>query len=306
MNAVATLEAPIRRRSSAVRGDVHPELTMDIIDSQRGRLGSGFYAIEPHTAQTILSERNGHNRSFKVVKVRQLKSDMESGAFVPNGQSVIFSSDGVLLDGQNRLRACVDSGKSIVSNVAFGVHPSAQPTIDQGAPRSAGDVLQLNYGFTNGNNIAAVARTVIGYRRAGASGGLGGQGDASVTDIVEAVLDDPAIAEATYWSLALRVSVKGVVSTSHLGAALYLGERSFGYKAREYLERVATGEGLLCGDPALVARNRLIAEKTRSKMLGLEVLLRGMIAYVEGRSLTRIQLDGRLPKLPRRREGNRD
>lgn len=81
-----------------------------------------------------------------------------------NGATIVWSDDGVLLDGQTRLQACVESGKAFTSLVVWGVSRSAQGSMDVGTRRTLGDFLSLE-GLPNGRNLAAVAGLVAAYER---------------------------------------------------------------------------------------------------------------------------------------------
>lgn len=296
---VATLERRVGQKAVTPKAteDAFPTLTASEIDRRRDRLAAGWYVITPDVARLILAHRNPVNRTMAPMKLHQLRHDMGAGKFVPNGESVIFSSEGNLLDGQHRLTISAETNTIILCCVAFGVAPEAQETMDQGKIRGCGNKLTLK-GVPNGNNVAAVARMVIGYESSDGTG-FGSAGRISETEILERVDYDPAITECTEWALSLRRSISGVVGTSYLAVALYIGRRAFGPKADAFLHTVATGEGYLpAGSPALSTRNRLIAERTKKGALSVEILLRGMLAYAEDRTLSRIQTDGRFPKLP--------
>lgn len=292
---VATLERTFTAKK--VKEADYPILTATEIDRNRGRLAAGWYYITPDVARLILAHRNPVNRTMAPMKLHQLRRDMAAGKFFPNGESVIFSSEGNLLDGQHRLFICEETDTSILCCVAFGVAPEAQDSMDQGKIRGCGNKLTLK-GIPNGNNVAGVARKVIGYE-SGNGSGFGSSGRISEDEILERVVYDPEIISCTEWALALRRAAKGVVNTGYLAIALYIGRRAFGDKAEAFLRTVATGEGYLpAGSATLATRNRLIAERTKDGALSVEILLRGMLAYAEDRPLSRIQTDGKFPKLP--------
>lgn len=108
--------------------------------------------ITPDVAGRML-ETNVHNRSMKR---EPLKKAILGGEWCLNGASIVFSDDGVLLDGQNRLKACADSGRPIDVVVVRGIKLEAQKTMDVGIKRQLNDWLKLN-GYPNVTLVGSIA-----------------------------------------------------------------------------------------------------------------------------------------------------
>src|SRR3990172_2754159 len=70
-------------------------------------------------ARWLLS--NTHNRTMKVKAIARYAADIRSGAWYVNGETIKFAADGTLLDGQNRLRACIEAGRAFTSVVVRGL-----------------------------------------------------------------------------------------------------------------------------------------------------------------------------------------
>lgn len=98
--------------------------------------------ITPETAREWL-ESNVNNRPVREMTIRKYVEAMKSGQWEANGETIKFSTQGVLLDGQHRLRAVVQSGVTIQSYVIFDLQPKVFDTIDTGAARSISDLLSL-------------------------------------------------------------------------------------------------------------------------------------------------------------------
>jgi hypothetical protein len=132
------------------------------------KLGRSVEIVEigPTEARRILDERNTYNRKGKVEKVRQYTRAMAEGKWAFNGDTIAFSKDGVLLNGQNRLQAVINSGTTQRFIVVPGVDHAAQETMDRGATRSVADDLTLR-GFKNTPTLAATARLVLTYKMDG-------------------------------------------------------------------------------------------------------------------------------------------
>lgn len=137
-----------------------PELHVNALLTQAG-VTSKLVLITPELAQEYLN-RNTHNRSMKENSLKVLRDHMNSGTFESkNGQTIVFSDNGVLMDGQHRLQAIVDTGKSFEFILVEGVKESTFTTIDVGVKRKGRDVMQIE-GIPHANGIAA---TVTFYLR---------------------------------------------------------------------------------------------------------------------------------------------
>ena len=113
--------------------------------------------IDPETAADILTSRNKGNRPPKPNKVQQFSNDMAGGRWGLTGDTIKFGTDGRLLDGQNRLSACVRSRKPFLTHVVFGIDPALFGRMDIGKPRNAADILHIA-GFKYASTLAAAIR----------------------------------------------------------------------------------------------------------------------------------------------------
>jgi hypothetical protein len=74
--------------------------------------------------------------------VDRYAEEMRLGVWALNGKSLIFDSNGRLLNGQHRLTACAQSGVPLVTLVVRGVNPSVfnkDPKRDSKSEDSKGD-----------------------------------------------------------------------------------------------------------------------------------------------------------------------
>lgn len=113
--------------------------------------------IDPKTAEEILTNLNRGNRPPKPNKVQQFSDDMARDRWGLTGDTIKFGTNGLLLDGQNRLSASVRSRKSFRTHVVFGVDPALFGRMDIGKPRNAADVLHIA-GFRYSSTLAASIR----------------------------------------------------------------------------------------------------------------------------------------------------
>lgn len=118
--------------------------------------------ITPHMAEIMLEHNmmNGVkvNRRLRADRVAFLADQMSEGKFDLTGQSITFTKDKVLNDGQHRLSAVVKSGVAIDSLVMFGVDRETFSKVDVGTKRSAADIFSIK-----GEHYAANLAAAIGW-----------------------------------------------------------------------------------------------------------------------------------------------
>lgn len=116
--------------------------------------------ITPEQATELLA-LNHKNRTIRKTYVKGLAETLKHGQFTFNGATIVISDNGHLLDGQHRLKAIETSGVPAWTLLVRGVPAEAMPTIDQGTPRTAADILNwMNGDIKNAKQRAAVASTV--------------------------------------------------------------------------------------------------------------------------------------------------
>ncbi|WP_309773841.1 hypothetical protein [Nitrobacter vulgaris] len=118
---------------------------------------SRIITIDPASAEILLEERNEGNRPPKPNKVQQFASDMSGKRWGVTGDTIKFAPDGRLLDGQNRLAACVRANKSFTTHVVFNIDSSLFGRMDIGKPRNPADVLHIA-GYKYASTLAAAVR----------------------------------------------------------------------------------------------------------------------------------------------------
>ena len=117
--------------------------------------------VTPQMATKWL-EGNTHNRRLRQTRVDQYARDMRNGQWLVTHQGVAFTPDGVLVDGQHRLWAVIESGCTVPMLVFHGLPVESQLVIDDHLGRNIIDSVVL----TNGDErlttlLAAVMRRAI-------------------------------------------------------------------------------------------------------------------------------------------------
>jgi hypothetical protein len=143
--------------------------------------------VTPEMALEWLA-RNTCNRRLIKAHVESLAASLARGEWTLNGQTIKFSKDGLLLDGQHRLNACVESDVGFFTYVAYGLERDAFDTIDVNVrTRTAGDILSL-HGKENTTRLAACVKMLWAFGLTGqfyqGGGGISGFSAKLCLDIV--------------------------------------------------------------------------------------------------------------------------
>lgn len=283
------------------RPSAYPVLTIEEVDRIKTP-AAGVFTITPSFAAEILDSRNQLNRRKKEALIGRIRRDLEDGRFRLNGESIVFSTHGDLLDGQHRLEGCRQSGNSFESVVALGVEGTALETIDQSMARTVGDILAIQGDLTKpvAETSACVARYMAGFHK-GNRKTFGRVTEISRDQSIAEISQNPQIITASEWALAMRREMRGVTVPSMIALARTVLEEC--YRGREedvvyFLERVAIGDGIRQDQPAFTTRARLSAAKQRLSIpVAQEIILRGAKAQMEGRNLSKIPVLNCLPEL---------
>lgn len=104
---------------------------------------SRVIVITPELAAMILNKLNNKNRRQRPANIKRFSIVMSSDDWMLTGDTIKFSRGKSLLDGQNRLRACVRSGKPFRTHVVFGIDDAAFDRIDNNAVRTNPDTFEI-------------------------------------------------------------------------------------------------------------------------------------------------------------------
>ena len=244
-------------------------------------------------------QSNSKNRVIDETRVVTYMCEMLEDKWVVNGESIKFSAEGELLDGQHRLMACIEAKVPFTSVVVRGVASTAFTTIDVGKTRTNADIFHIA-GFADQNNVAAIASISHSYengyvtlKNIGAKRALPKQ---QLLSWAEERRD--RLIECNRFASSMNPKF---MSRSMLGALRYLfGKRSHA-AAEAFLTSLCTGEGLLRVNPAYVLRERLIANASnRDKMPRAVMMAYCIIAWNKFRAdeeIKALKLSETFPKI---------
>ena len=179
--------------------------------------------ITPEIAQKILDEQNPNNyRNLKPAVVAMYAKDMKEGKWIKNGDCIRFDQNGVLLDGQHRLRAIVESGIPQDFVIVEDVPSEGVKTIDIGHKRSIEDYLKRAESAYTANATSVVRQAIQFTRRMRCQG----QSNANVGISNMEVVDEfskhkEEYIDATKFGKDISVSSQRALKPAEVGALYY-------------------------------------------------------------------------------------
>ncbi len=121
--------------------------------------------FSPKLSDWINANLNNNNRRKRPRNIQRFAEAMTAGDWSYTGDTVKFSKEGTLLDGQNRFAASVRSGKAFKTLAVFGIEQEAFAKIDTNAVRTNADTMEI-VGVPHSRVVASAVRwLMIGQNR---------------------------------------------------------------------------------------------------------------------------------------------
>lgn len=224
--------------------------------------------IDPNRAHMYLeraANAGQKQRHLSEKRVERFANAMLAGQWHLTHQTIGLDSEGVLIDGQHRLAAVVQSGTTQQFLVVYESDPETFDVIDTGTARTAGDTLAIA-GYTNVNVLSASARMLMAYDTIKGTKNTLGSASSKMTTADVLRLVESKRGELLMASTGEGASLAGVFgrhgSKTWLTTAVVLLMESDVPKeiAAEFLTKLRTGEMLKAGSPILAMRRWLMSE----------------------------------------------
>ena len=193
---------------------------------------------------------NLHNRNLRSRSVFAYSEDMKRGDWIANGDTIKFSADDELLDGQHRLAALVEADVTLPMIVVHGLADAARDTLDTGIPRRFGDVLALR-GEVNVALLASVTRRADAWINV-PSRVTSGRYHASNIALLSTLHKHPELRDVVRHTANIYPNTRMLPSINAL--CYWLFDQLSPKDCDVFFERLAYGEGLYKGDAILELR----------------------------------------------------
>lgn len=254
----------------------------------KGHSGAGEWVnVTPKMASEWLNAKNTNNRKLREGVAERYARDMKDGKWTHNPQPIMFyGDDGSLADGQHRLWAVVESGKTIAFYVIHGVEREIALNVDTGLGRELVDNAKIG-GYEGYITKPAIA--IASFMKRGRSGSGPGFTNAERLELVQKYEEHVKYAESKLGH-AKKVGV-AAVAAALARAHMHLGDHK---RLDEFATVLKTGMvSYVEADKAAIAlRNYLLDIAVDRKLDPRDIFLKTMVAikyFVRGKPLTAIR-----------------
>ncbi len=242
-------------------------------------------------AAEVLLEMNTDNRPLKEHIIGHYARQMKENKWHETGQPVIVSKSGRLIDGQHRLWAILESGKTVNIHIIFGVDEDAFSFVDIGKPRSAGDIFAIR-GVEYYQNVSSAVRFVMAYY----DNVIAGERASTIKkftpdELYQWLVKHPKMMESLPIHHAFMESK--IAGASLMMALHYICARRSKAEADAFFHRVATGLNFTGKtDPAYRLFHELISWKRKkygrlSRIMTAAFTLKAWNAFRDGKTITK-------------------
>jgi len=264
--------------------------------------GQGLYAtvatVRPQTAEQWLDELQRRNRRVSGSVVTRYARTMAAGDWRVNGEAIVFSDKGMLMNGQHRLSACVASREPLKVLIVVGVPDTDEmmATYDGGLVRTGGQVLGLA-SYHNPNVLSAMADVVYKYEQ-----------NLPLTARVDSVARLHTVEHHPDMSQYTGIKQQVTRAFGNFPGSLYAGlhylfSRVDKKKADEFTNQFLTGYGLKRGQPVAALRTAAIrSSQGRGRMahtLWYQLVIKAWNTEWKGEQILQgLRIGPREPKQP--------
>lgn len=259
--------------------------------------------VSPHWAEKKLNEAKPEvlNRHTSDAHVHLLAKTMSEGKWVTGASAIILDEDDFLIDGQHRLWAVCESGKTIQMVVIEGANrDQALPVIDlDRLSRSVADAIEIKSptGHPISNPKAAQAATRWFYRYRNQQIFMGNP-KVSARTLLELLGKNPGLID----SISMGEKLKGLVPSISLASFChYIFVQRNRDLADQLFDKLSSGANLSVGDPALALREKLIAYRRDNERRSMD-----HIVFIFFRTWLYIEAGLEVRRLSWRRQGTEE
>lgn len=265
-----------------------------------GQLHSGrdvkFVTVDPSLAELWLATANTRNRPIDQSRIDEYTREMLTGQWRIADSALAFDREGVLLNGQHRLRAVVKSRTTQTFIVLEGADPEDQHVMDVGKARKAGQQLHIQ-GWRNSTAAAAIVRALLRWH----AGDFTIRFRPTIAEISTFANSHAARLEVAT-DTAMRVCRQVPLSRALVGAVAFTAydlavERPTDLPAahvQAFFDSLETGANMPANHPIIVLRNRAVRvkiDKLRwTELEQLYALVRTWNADRKGERYSKIQI----------------
>ena len=225
--------------------------------------------ITPEEAKELLKTQ-ARNRPLRQSKVERYLAQMRNGEWGMNGEAIVVSSTGKLLDGQHRLHAVVLYGKPVEFLVVQGVSDNASKTLDTGVSRTMKDVLFM-YAVAETTSEATHLASAVRWKWKKDNGFIdtrwpmedGRPTEPTPQEALAVVKKHPELLENVRWSIGKHKQLVGYRCGPSAFLLHWFSEIDTS-DARTFFSKLISGANLDETDPIHCLRRRLMSSRVNA------------------------------------------
>ena len=255
--------------------------------------------ITPKYAKELL-EKNTINRKHTKGNVQFIIDAIIEGRFKWNGETIIISDKGNVMNGQHRLMACVATGISIDVEIVYNVPEEVMSTIDTGKPRTGADVLSM-HDVPHSSPVSTMIKLIMTrFSKRGESRGFcqsaGGDKKKIPNEEVLAFYNEHRDVIDAIISFSMHQYSAGtkILTAGNIGAFIYL----FAYEDKrlvvDFFRELMQGIKLHDSNVVQILRNKLINDKisirSMSRGIKIEYVIKAWRIYLKGQNRTTLKI----------------
>ena len=266
---------------------------------------SVIMTITPQQAKEIMDAQPKPKPGEPAPQRPLLKSNVQAyvhlirtGQFFTTHQGIAFSREGLLIDGQHRLTACIETNTPIRVQVTFQAERTMFGAIDRGRARApAHDMVQLGWATNtfDAGVLSSSLRQLYNWDRGGAPWrqnvvGQAGRNALTLDEYESVLAAHPGVLMVLPWAIRFRARR---IAPSIMTLAYTLFREANQAKADRFMEMMATGANLDAGHPVLTLREWATklsgTHETTNRAAATIAMIRAWNAFAAGKQLGRIQ-----------------
>lgn len=252
----------------------------------------------------IILTRNKANRPINKENITFISSAMKRDKWMFTGETIIFSKNGDLMNGQHRLESVIITGKEQWFATVENVDNKAFSCMDINKPRSSGDALSIE-NIINPQSYAAIGKFIILYNRGGFSKMATRSSNKALLltpgDISDFVLKrHPSLTKSREYGYAKE----NVLIPGNLYSAMhYIFKQIDNDAACDFCNKLSDGKELEKNDPIFILREELKAEKRSQRKMEQDEKI-GLISkawnlYRQGKKINALKFDTTKDEFPK-------
>ena len=247
--------------------------TLRVMGLTFAHIGEEIYAnvteVTPKMAAGLL-ENMVPNRKRIAERVKRYLHEQTAGIWDLNGEPIIISNKGQLMNGANRCTACVQGGASFKTVMIYGIDPKTFRSQDTGKARTGADMLSVE-GYQYASTLAAIGNF---YWQIGGDGSALTSTRPEHTELSKLIRDHPGMVDS---ALAVYKFTWRPIKNAALGTLHYMCGRSNRKFAAEFFEKLDLGIEIKKNSPLQLLRTRLEGEfHSRARLDRLVMLALGV------------------------------